>query len=400
MKDRPVDDAAGAPGGAPVGDDDGWAGDAADVIAGEIDRHGPIGFARYQHLALYGPGGFYHAGGAGRADRDFLTSPEVGPLFGAVVANWLDDTWVDLGRPDPFVVVEAGAGPGTLAVAVLAASPRCAAALRYVLVEVSDAQRARHRHRLPITPGAEVFAGSARDADGIPIPSSVAGPLVASVPDLPRHIEAGVVVANELVDNLPVDLVERGNDGWLEVRVGHRDGRFAEVVVPAGDELARMADRFAPDAAAGARVPLQRAARAWLRGALDRLERGRVVMIDYARPTTAEMAELDWRQWLRTYRRHQRAGSVLELPGSSDVTCDVALDQLAAVAEPASAIPQAEWLRRGGIDDLVSEGRRVWSERAGVGDLVALAARSRVNEAAALTDPDGLGGFAVVEWHR
>ena len=62
----------------------------------------------------------------GRAGRrgDFITSPEVGPLFGAVVARALDAWWAEAGEPDVFTVVEAGAGPGTLARSVLAAAPR------------------------------------------------------------------------------------------------------------------------------------------------------------------------------------------------------------------------------------------------------------------------------------
>jgi hypothetical protein len=59
---------------------------------------------------------------------------------------------------------------------------------------------------------------------------------------------------------------------------------------------------------------------------------------------------------------------------------------------------QADWLRAHGIDDLVAEGRRTWAERAHVGDLAALAARSRIGEAEALLDPAGLGAFRVVEW--
>jgi SAM-dependent MidA family methyltransferase len=66
--------------------------------------------------ALYDPAtGFYETGGRAGRRGDFLTSPEVGPLFGAVVARALDRWWDGLGRPDPFVVVDAGAGPGTLA---------------------------------------------------------------------------------------------------------------------------------------------------------------------------------------------------------------------------------------------------------------------------------------------
>ncbi|HEX2575995.1 MAG TPA: SAM-dependent methyltransferase, partial [Aquihabitans sp.] len=115
------------------------------TIVDHIGRVGPIGFDEYVDHALYTPGlGFYTSGrGAGRR-RDFLTSPEVGPLFGAVVATALDRWWDELGRPDPYHVVEAGAGPGTLARAVLAAAPRCAGALRLVLVEEADVQWATH----------------------------------------------------------------------------------------------------------------------------------------------------------------------------------------------------------------------------------------------------------------
>ena len=82
-------------------------------------------FSEVMDLALYDPShGFYAAGGAAGRRGDFITSPEVGPLFGAVVARALDGWWRAWGEPDPFVVVEAGAGAGTLAISVLTAQPR------------------------------------------------------------------------------------------------------------------------------------------------------------------------------------------------------------------------------------------------------------------------------------
>src|SRR5205823_9727003 len=89
--------------------------------------------------ALYGPGGFFTSGrGAGR-QRDFITSPELGPLFGAVLARALDRWWDDLGRPDPYTVVEFGSGTGALAAAIRVAGPRCRDALHYVELEHADA---------------------------------------------------------------------------------------------------------------------------------------------------------------------------------------------------------------------------------------------------------------------
>ena len=86
----------------------------------------------------------------------------------------------------------------------------------------------------------------------------------------------------------------------------------------------------------------------------------------------------------------------LEDPGSQDVTCEVAVDQLSPA--PDHQWSQAGWLALHGLDELVEEGRRTWTERAAIGDLAALEARSRVREAEALTDPSGLGAFQVLEW--
>src|SRR5690349_2910357 len=110
------------------------------------------------HMALYGEGGFFTRGrGAGTAGRDFVTSPATGSLFGRLVARALDDEWRALGAPDPFVVIEGGAGDGRLAREVLRAEPECAPALHYVLVETSAVLREAQRERLPIEPPDEAL---------------------------------------------------------------------------------------------------------------------------------------------------------------------------------------------------------------------------------------------------
>ena len=142
---------------------------------------------------------------------------------------------------------------------------------------------------------------------------------------------------------------------------------------------------------------MQTAATAWVREALALVERGRLVVVDYA-TSTAAMAGRPWRDWVRTYRGQGRGSDPLEDPGQQDVTCEVAVDQLADAHPPTADHSQADFLAGHGLDALVEEGRRVWAERAGVGDLAAVTARSRVREAEALTDPDGLGAFRVLEW--
>ena len=386
------------------------AGDAAGgvvaTVADEIRRHGPLPFERVIDRALYDhDGGFYEAGGrAGGRHGDFLTSPEVGALFGAVVARALDTWWQAMGAPDPFVVAEAGAGPGTLCRTVLAAAPACAPALRYLLVERSASQRRLHAERVRLEDPALAFAPVDPDTES-PVAGSPVGPICVSLAELPRIAGPAVVLANELLDNLPFGLAERRAGGWHDVRVdldpaaeAGGDGTLIERSVPLDPDRAAVLDRLAPDAPEGARVPVQEPARAWLREALSVAgPGGRVVVIDYA-ATTAELAARPQEEWLRTYRGHTRGGPPLADLGTQDVTCEVATDQLALVRPPSSAVSQADWLRAHGIDDLVADARRTWTERAHIGDLAALKARSRVTEAEALLDPTGLGAFRVLEW--
>lgn len=331
-----------------------------DIVAAEIDARGAMAFSRYMELALYHPElGFYAAGGAGRR-RDFITSPEVGPLFGAVMANAIDHWWREAGRPDEFVVVDAGAGPGALARTVLRCDLECASALRYLTVESSTRQRELH----PV--GCEPLA------------------------EMPTTIESGVVIANELLDNLPFDIVSSGHDGqWHEVRIGHDNGVLVELLVPAD-----VGELDLPEMVGETRMPVQRSAQRWLRDALASLQHGRVVVVDYAVPRYPVPAD---RQWLRTYTEHGDGGSPLDHPGAKDITADVDLASLGVIAPPA-VTTQADWLRRHGIDALVEAGQAHWAEHAARPDLLAMEMRSRSTEAMALLDPAGLGGFTVAEW--
>ncbi len=380
-------------------------GDLAERIAERIRREGPIPFDRYVDAALYDEdGGFFaRGGGAGRAGSDFVTSPEVGVLFAALVARHLDRAWTELGRPDPFVVVDAGAGRGRLAADVLRARPECARALRYVLVERSAALRAAQRDLLTLEPADRAFGPAVREEpDEAPRPIEGIGPIVTSLPELPAlELAAGVVVANELLDNLPFRVVERTGGGWAEVRVGIGDRGFVEVIVPASPEVTVAADGVAGDdpIPTGARLPVPAGTVEWVEDCARVLRSGFLVVIDYA-DTAASMAARGQGEWLRTYRGHQRGGSPLSDPGAQDITSTVAAEHLVAHAMRAGfrlveQRTQAEWLSALGIDELVDDARGLWRERAAVGDLEALAARSRVSEAAALTDPSGLGAHSV-----
>ncbi len=305
-------------------------------------------FDYYMDRCLYHPTeGFYAAGRgvAGRRTGDFITSPEVGPLFGAVIARWLDARWDELGQPANFTVVDAGAGPGTLLRSVEGASPRCAQAWAPVNVD----------------PNGNEF----------------------TQPELPESLEGCVVVANELLDNLPFRIVERTLAGWSELFVGEGEEELHPTMYVPSFEIAL-----------GRRAPLLERAHQWVHE-VQRRGAHSILAFDYGAPTTEELANRGG--WLRTYRSHQRGDDPLANPGEWDITTDVAVDQLPL---PSNVQTQAEFLGAHGIDELVEEGRAHWQAHAARPDLEAMRMRSRINEATALLEPTGLGSWLAIEWRR
>jgi SAM-dependent MidA family methyltransferase len=374
-------------------------------IVERVHREGAVPFSSAVDIALYGATGFYTLGGGAGRRRDFLTSPEVGSLFGAVVARALDTWWADLGKPDPFFVAECGAGPGALAQAILRAEPECSAALRYLLIDSSEAMRALHRGRkLPLVSPSEVFAAVSpppdeddEDDEVVSIPGQ--GPLCTSLEAFPS-ISLHVILANELLDNLPFDIAKRTDDGWNEVRVGVTESDLLSTVeVEADGPLAHWGYRFAPDAKTGDVIPVAQPAAQWVSDAFELLdENGRICCIDYGAPTSLLASRSD--SWVRTYREHTRTVGItaaLGAFGTSDITIDVPVDQL---PRPMSITTQAQFLNKHGIAELVTRAREYWDANAAFGDLKALQAKSWIAEANALLDESALGGFAVLEWKR
>ena len=337
---------------------------AAESITAAISAAGgAISFEQYMGLALYGTGGFYQDGGKAGRRGDFITSPEVGPLFAAVVARYLDNCWNELGCPDSFDVVEVGAGPGTLARGIFDAQPKCISALRYVAVEISEKQRALHPD------------------------------FVESVEVFPDRAIQGVVLANELLDNLPFKLFVYDSE-WMEAFVGlGDDGKFVEVLRDV-DEVPEVLPKSAP---LGSRAPIQVAASQWMLNVTQKLSRGKVLVFDYCSESTSEIAVSPWREWLRTYKDHERGVHYLLEPGSQDITAQVMVDQLFNAVPGLTVNSQSDWLQKWGINQLVLEGRKYWEEHKSSPDIAALKMRSRSNEDQALMNKNGLGSFTALE---
>jgi len=338
---------------------------AADEISAAIAAAGgAIPFSEYMRLALYGEGGFYTTGGrAGRRGGDFITSPEVGPLFGTVIARALDAWWKELGSPSRFDVVECGAGPGTLARSILAAQPECLGAMHYVAVEISASQRALH-------------------------PKGVESR--ETMPDSPI---TGVILANELLDNLPFRLFVF-DGSWMEAFVAQATGGQFVEVLRTPNVIPSCLPQTAP---LGSRAPVQDAAASWVRNSLSKINQGRLLLFDYCSASTSEMALTPWREWLRTYRDQGRGTHYLTKPGLQDITTQVMLDQLPMDFTTST---QADFLMQWGINDLVREGSDYWESLKHAPDVAAMKMRSRSAEAKSLIDQTSLGSFTALSWQK
>jgi|FLYL01.1.fsa_nt_gi SAM-dependent MidA family methyltransferase len=341
-------------------------------IAELISRVGPIPFERFMEEALYGEGGFFASSRLRSVKAgDFLTSPEVSPLFGETLARFVEAEHRRVG--DPFRLVEVGAGSGSLLDPLLAAYP----VADTWAVEVSPAAR-EALTRLPIR-------------------------VVADLGDVPAPFR-GVILANELVDNLPMAMAQLTEEGWRERWVGHVDGRLSLVDAPMRPEVAAWIERFSGPVEPGGWVEVQLEAYEWMGRAVSSLEAGAVVVIDYG-DTAEGLAPRRRDGTLRTYRAHHVGPHPLDEPGATDITADVNFTALEAAAREAGAdtalYRQDDFLASLGLRDRLSELRHRELALAREGDPVErLRVRSLRTEAETLLHPRGLGDFRVLVARR
>ncbi len=343
-------------------------------LLSRIRESGPLPFEEFMEACLYDPEHGFFATGPLRSVKagDFLTSPEVSPRFGAMLARFVAAERKRLGDPPGFAVVDVGAGSGSLLRALLAepGAPRNAWA-----VEASPAARRAL---------AEVV-GPAR--------------VVGSLGELPGPL-AGVFIANELVDNLPVALAVRQGDGWAERWVGADGGELALVARPARRAVGDWCDNYAGAVPDGGLVEVQIAATNWVGTALSALATGALVVIDYG-GTAEELEPRRTQGTLRTYRAHHLGPDPLLEPGATDVTSDVNFTALMAAAAQAGAAVefhrQDDFLAGLGLRDEVRELRHRELVLARDGDpLQRLEIRSARGDAETLLHPRGLGDFRVM----
>jgi SAM-dependent MidA family methyltransferase len=330
-----------------------------------IRRDGPITFAEFMDSALYDPDlGFYARTPIGR-DGHFVTSPHVSSVFGALVARQLADCWEHLGRPDPFSVVELGAGDGTLARQILQAVkavPELAGSLRYGAIERTPEQ-------------AEALRSSGLD---------VLDSLAETEPF------TGCVLANELLDNVPFHRLRATPDGRLvEVMVGTEDDRLVEGEAdPTPDALAALHEPLAP----GEERPVSPLGLALIRDIAATLQRGYAFLFDYGFVAGEPPGPV------HAYRGHRVLADVLEDPGSRDVTAAVDLE---TIARQATADGLQVWGPVTQREALLALGYRMWetgalTRQAEAEPTAAVRVYEERSRASILIDPGKLGGLYLL----
>ena len=308
---------------------------ASEIRAGGAD--GWMSFARFMGLALYTPGLGYYAGGSRKfgAEGDFLTAPELTPLFGQALARQI----AQIMRASSAVVMEAGAGSGKLAADLLLALDALGCRPeQYQILELSGELQARQHETIASL--APQFLSRVRWLDELPSSFS------------------GCILGNELLDAMPTHKVTWREDGIREIGVSlDADGRFTYAERTAEVHLAALA--AALDVSAPYRSEIGLAARSWVSEMTRRLHSGALLLIDYGLPRHEYYHPQRDGGTIRCHYRQRTHDDPFWWPGLSDITAHIDFTAVAEAAHDASAnvagyTTQAAFLMNCGIADLLA----------------------------------------------
>ena len=309
------------------------------LICDEIDRQGPMTFARYMEMALYQPGLGYYRCGAQKfgAAGDFITAPEFSPLFAGCLAKRCA-SWLSQGYHDLW---EIGAGSGVLAVELMQALEKQGQLPEhYYILELSSELKQRQQQlvRKHIPHLFENFVW---------------------LQDWPVEFN-GVVIANELFDAMPVHYFLY-QDGLKEFYVTHHYGELQwHVDEPSTPRLERQLTSYDCTFAEGYRSEVNLCLPEWVRGLCGALQQAQMIFIDYGYKREAYYHAERSMGTLMCHLQHRAHDNPLLYPGIQDITAHV---DFTLVAESAAACgaqvvsfnSQSQYLILQGITDLVSD---------------------------------------------
>lgn len=372
-------------------------------IRAEIERGGPLTYDRFMEMALYEPGlGYYlrcpSDPAAGPVSPDFQTSPEVHPAFGELIARFLEMVWQWLGRPDPLVIVEPGAGAGELAHQIAGA-----------LAELtSGGEPIRFRYHA-VDPGYPVRAGAMRSASRAAGEDQwPAGPIQGkadgiswwrSLDDLvAAGVRAHAVISNEFFDALPVHRVAWIGGRLREIFVDWSGRGFVERLgEPSDPALIEWisASGIVPPEGWRGEICLRLRQIWWSFAAL--IWSGVVLSIDYGDDTASLLGARWYDGTLLAYHRHHWNDELLSRIGEQDLTSQVDFGALVRLGREHGFQPVFRTTQRAFLQRLQRPGDVVrW--------IASAPSEARRWEAqlalAELMRPDGLGRLTVLLQQR
>jgi SAM-dependent MidA family methyltransferase len=311
---------------------------------------GWIDFSEYMDLALYAPGLGYYSAGAQKFGEsgDFVTAPEISPLFSGCVARTMLEIAFNGGGPSgspstlPWTILELGAGTGAMAAGILRTLQRMdAMPERYLILEVSADLRERQRQLIE---------------ERVPDLAE----RVSWLDELPATPITGVIVANEVLDALPVTrfVIDEANRVRI-LGVEATESGFGWSRRPAGVELQahilELAGNLRVDWPAGYTSELAPALPGFIGGLSQSLERGLILLIDYGLPRQTYYAPERSSGTLTCHYRHRMHADPFFYPGLQDITAWVDFTRVADAATDAGLdvlgfTTQAQFLLAGGIE--------------------------------------------------
>lgn len=301
---------------------------------------GWISFADYMRSALYEPGLGYYSAGAAKfgAAGDFVTAPEISPLFSQCLARQCAEL---LESCSGSTILELGGGTGRMAADMLDELARLDAVPEHYLI---------------LEPGAELRDRQARTIQSLP---TALRSRVSWLDALPEKAFAGIIVGNEVVDALPVQRFLIDGDEISEVGVASAGAEFTDRLQPAGGNLTDFVEQLDLQGARAYSSEYNPDLKAWVASLAEVLEAGAVLFLDYGYVRREYYMPERSAGTLRCYYRHRAHDNPYLWPGLQDITAWVDFTGLAHAAESAGLnvagyTTQAQFLLAGGLEELVA----------------------------------------------
>ena len=313
------------------------------LIKNEIEKNsGAISFQRYMELTLYAPGLGYYAAGSAKlgAEGDFITAPEISPLFSQSIASAILPA-----LNDDQIILEVGAGRGRMAADILLyLKNKNKLPKEYWILELSADLRERQKRTIE-----EIFPEFLENVKWLDV--------------LPDKF-TGVVLANELLDAMPVQLFQKKENDINDINVVWNDEHFAFQFKSSFDErlvhrVKNIEDEVGEEFTSNYISEINFSAEDWIKSIAENLQQGVIILIDYGFPRHEYYHAQRSQGTLMCHYRHRTHPDAFVYPGLQDITAHVDFTAMADAALESNLkvmgyTNQASFLMGAGLLELAS----------------------------------------------